>query len=57
MLKILRIKKFPLYDIFQGEGWENWSRYLFIKGHLKLISGIPLSIKEIREVKAKLETK
>ena len=27
-MKILRVKKFPLYDVFQGEGWDNWSRVL-----------------------------
>lgn len=38
-MKILQVKKFPLYDIFQDEGWYAWSRYLLKKGKLIYVGG------------------
>lgn len=41
-MKVLQVKNFPIWDIFEGEGWENWSRYLYKKGKLIYISGVKL---------------
>jgi len=39
-MKILRVKKTNLYDVFMGEGWENWSRYSLVKGrYLSFVNG------------------
>jgi hypothetical protein len=45
-MKILQVKKFPIFDIFTGEGWENWSRYLIKKNKIIYIAGIKLSDKQ-----------
>jgi hypothetical protein len=49
-LKVLRVKKFPLYDVFQGEGWENWSRVLMKGTKAVLIAGSHLSISQLRSL-------
>lgn len=41
-MKILQVKKFPIYDVFLDEGWTNWSRYLLKKGKLIYISGVKI---------------
>lgn len=46
-MKILQVKKFPIYDVFDGDGWTNWSRYLFKKGKLIYLSGLKLTSKSI----------
>ena len=38
-MKVLRIKRTPLYDVFVGEGWKEWSRYLHIAGKTTYVSG------------------
>jgi hypothetical protein len=45
-MKILRVKKLPLYDVFTGEGWYNWSRVVKQNDQLKVISGNQLSATE-----------
>jgi len=32
-----------LIDIFQGEGWTNWSRYRMVSGSLELHRGLSVS--------------
>ena len=49
-LKVLRVKKFPLYDVFQGEGWEKWSRILLKGTKAVLIAGEHLSISQLRSL-------
>lgn len=46
-MKILQVKKFPIYDVFLDEGWTNWSRYLFKKGKLIHLDGAKLASKSI----------
>jgi hypothetical protein len=41
-MKILQVKKSPIYDIFMGEGWHNWSRIILQKEGLKIIGGMQL---------------
>lgn len=49
-LKILRVKKFPLYDVFQGEGWDGWTRILLKGNKAILIAGAHLSIAQLRSL-------
>lgn len=42
-MKILQVKKFPIYDIFEGDGWEMWSRYLLKNGKFIYIAGNKLN--------------
>ena len=55
-MKILRVKKFPLYDIFVGKGWLNWTRILFNSKNnsVKVIAGDPLRIKDRYAVQTEL---
>jgi hypothetical protein len=56
-LKVLRVKKFPLYDVFQGEGWEQWSRILMKGSKAILIAGEHLSISQLRSLSSTINTK
>jgi len=49
-IKVLRVKKFPLYDLFQGEGWENWSRVLIKGNKAILVAGAHLTIGQLRSL-------
>ena len=42
-MKILRIKKLPIFDVFVGEGWYNWSRIIYQHKSIKLLDGEKLS--------------
>ncbi len=45
-MKILKVKTHPLFDVFLGDGWLNWSRYLIKKGKLIYIGGTKLVDKQ-----------
>jgi hypothetical protein len=49
-LKILRSKHVPFIDVFQGEGWENWSRYMKKRSELIFLKGIKLSNAKFAEL-------
>lgn len=51
-MKILQVKKFPIYDIFVGEGWDNWTRILYNNETqtLKVNAGRILSIGERKKI-------
>jgi len=38
-MKVLRVKKFPIFDVFFGEGWEDWTRVLLKGTHLIYLGG------------------
>ena len=40
-MKILRVKKLPVFDVFTGEGWYNWARVLYDykNSRLKVVKG------------------
>ena len=38
-IKMLQVKKFPLFDCFFDEGWLNWSRVYFKHNKVKVIAG------------------
>ena len=41
-MKIHQVKKFPIYDIFTGNGWLNWTRILIDKSKkITTIAGEP----------------
>jgi hypothetical protein len=42
-MKILRVKKTPLFDVFVDEGWYNWSRVVLSGNSLKVIGGEALT--------------
>jgi hypothetical protein len=42
-MKILQVKKFPIYDIFTDLGWLNWTRILIDKNKkISVIAGEPI---------------
>lgn len=47
------MKVYPIYpsliDVFQGEGWENWSRLQYRRGTWRVVAGLPLSPAQIAE--------
>jgi hypothetical protein len=50
MLKIKRIPTTPLVDVFQGEGWESWTRLLF-KGNILIpLQGEVLTKEQLQTV-------
>lgn len=54
-LKVLQVKKLPIYDVFKGEGWENWSRIMInkaLKGQATHLGGQILTKKELSLVRA-----
>lgn len=38
-MKILRVKKLPIYDVFYGDGWLNWTRVIKHHDNLKVLGG------------------
>lgn len=38
-MKVYKHKHSPLIDVFTGEGWLNWGRYLFKQGRLIFVAG------------------
>ena len=54
-MKILRVKKLPLYDVFIGEGWLNWTRVVKQGEALKVIGGNQLSATEKFAVQTKVK--
>lgn len=55
MMKILRVKKFPLFDVFTGEGWDHWSRVVKQGDNVKVIAGEQLNSTEKFYLKTKLK--
>jgi hypothetical protein len=49
-LKIKRIPTTPIVDVFQGEGWENWTRLLFKNNTLIPLQGEVLSKEQLKTV-------
>jgi len=39
MIKVLQVKKFPIFDIFTGIGWLNWTRILLQKDKITTLNG------------------
>jgi hypothetical protein len=42
-MKILQVKRTPIYDVFIGDGWHSWTRILLRNSIVKVLSGLPLS--------------
>jgi len=38
-MKILQVKRLPIYDIFLDDGWNHWTRVLLKKDHLIHLNG------------------
>lgn len=56
MLKIKPIPTTPIVDVFQGEGWEEWTR-LLVKGNTLIpLKGEILSKEQLTEVQNYLKT-
>lgn len=50
-IRVLRLKKYPIWDIFIGNGWKNWSRVLKDKfGKYHVLSGNELNQKTITQI-------
>jgi len=39
MIKVLQVKKFPIFDVFTGDGWLNWTRILIQPNKTTVIAG------------------
>lgn len=55
-LKIKRIPTTPIVDVFQGEGWENWTRLLWKGNTLIPLHGEVLTKTQLADIKASLQT-
>jgi hypothetical protein len=58
--KILRVKgfnRFPVFDVFRGIGWRNWSRVEYSKERksVNLVNGLPLYPKLVMAVLTHIE--
>lgn len=49
-MKILRVKKTSLYDVFTGNGWYNHTRVHFSNKGLTFVSGKKLPKNEVLEI-------
>lgn len=56
MIKLYRIVG-SFYDVFQGEGWENWTRISIKRGRVNIVAGIPLTAEQIAIVQKELHRK
>lgn len=50
MLKILAGKRNQFFDVFQGDGWKNWSRYVLKDNKLTHLTGNKLTPVQLKEV-------
>lgn len=50
MMKVLQVKKLPVYDVFLGEGWRNWTRVQVLPGSITVTAGAPLSMAQLSDV-------
>ncbi len=49
-MKILPIKGTPIFDLFTGEGWYNWTRILKRNESIKVLAGNPLTSQQLTEI-------
>lgn len=40
---VIRQISHNLFDVFTGEGWENWTRFKRVNGRLNLVGGTAVS--------------
>jgi hypothetical protein len=52
-MKVLQVKRFPIYDIFQDEGWSNWTRIRVVQGRILHVAGEHIPIKELYSIMEK----
>ena len=45
------VRQGKVVDVFQGKGWDTWSRFSVVKGHPKLEKGSPLSEQDYADLK------
>jgi hypothetical protein len=48
--KILRVKKTNVYDVFSGEGWENWTRIAITSRGCDYVKGKRLRPNQVKEL-------
>lgn len=46
-----------IFDVFRGEGWDNWTRIRVTNGRIFKLDGSPLTALELKEVYVKLRPK
>ncbi len=54
-LKLLHVKGTPIYDVFIGEGWYNWTRILVRENITKTLQGNTLTKELLLEIKTQLK--
>jgi len=47
-MKILRVKKTNMYDVFMGEGWKHWTRVRDSQDGLMFLKGNKLNSSHMR---------
>lgn len=43
-----------VYDVFVGNGWNNWTRVVRVKDGVKPVAGVTLYPNQLEQVKARL---
>ena len=51
---VLQVKKYPIFDVFTGEGWENWTRIMLKNNKIIHVAGNLLHISLIKAISRKL---
>ena len=55
---IQMFKIYPIFttlvDVFQGDGWENWTRIRKVKGQWQIVRGLSLSSESLASVTKEL---
>lgn len=54
VMKILRVKKTNMYDIFMGDGWKHWTRVRDNQEEVVFIKGNRLNSSDMRTVAIRL---
>jgi hypothetical protein len=55
-IKVKRVPTTPLVDVFQGEGWENWTRLLYKGNTLIPLQGEVLTKEQLTTVLKEVQT-
>jgi hypothetical protein len=55
-IKLLHVKATPIWDLFTGEGWYNWTRVLVRGSEIKVLAGTPLTPEVQSQLVTELKT-
>lgn len=49
-IAVLPVSKF-MFDVFTGTGFESWTRFQAVRGHLKMVGGNSVTESEYKQIK------